>query len=194
MSAKPYLTAKHDQIKLLAENGVAAPDIAKITESCVSGIRKYCAKNGIALVNIKDIFPKRKDEFLEKVKETTDTSELIAHFGVSQATIRRWGLKVGVLLTDSYHKGFIETHNGYLRIKASKHPCADTHGYVLHHRLMMEAHIGRYLTPDEVVHHKDGDKQNNQIENLELMSKSEHARLHAEAGETGWAFYHANAI
>ena len=38
------------------------------------------------------------------------------------------------------------------------------------HRAVMEAHIGRPLKPHETVHHKDGDRQNNALENLELWS------------------------
>ena len=42
----------------------------------------------------------------------------------------------------------------------------------------MEQYLGRKLTRDEVVHHKDGNKANNDIENLELTSLSEHTRQH----------------
>jgi hypothetical protein len=54
--------------------------------------------------------------------------------------------------------------------------------YVLEHRRVMEVHIGRYLHPEEVVHHRDGDKTHNAIDNLELLgSKSEHSALHWRA-------------
>jgi DNA invertase Pin-like site-specific DNA recombinase len=46
------------------------------------------------------------------------------------------------------------------------------------HRYIMEQYLGRPLLRDEVVHHKDGDKTNNDIENLELMSLSERSRQH----------------
>jgi hypothetical protein len=42
----------------------------------------------------------------------------------------------------------------------------------------MENRINRLLRPGEVVHHRDFDKLNNAIENLELMSDSNHNRLH----------------
>lgn len=62
-------------------------------------------------------------------------------------------------------------NNGYKVIKGK-------HGYELEHRLIMENHLGRKLQKKEVVHHKDGNVLNNNIDNLELMSKVEHDRYH----------------
>ncbi|MBP3573851.1 MAG: HNH endonuclease [Prevotella sp.] len=46
------------------------------------------------------------------------------------------------------------------------------------HRYIMEQHIGRKLSRYEVVHHKNGNKRDNRIENLEIMNLSEHTRSH----------------
>lgn len=46
------------------------------------------------------------------------------------------------------------------------------------HRLEVELAIGRKLKYDEVVHHIDGNINNNAIDNLTIMSRAEHSRLH----------------
>jgi HNH endonuclease len=58
--------------------------------------------------------------------------------------------------------------------------------YVLLHRQVMERHLGRFLTAEEVVHHRDGDPTNNEIENLQLFaSQADHIRLaHGDQGVT----------
>jgi hypothetical protein len=48
----------------------------------------------------------------------------------------------------------------------------------LQHRLVAEKMLGRKLREDEVVHHIDGDKRNNDPENLMVMTAAEHGRFH----------------
>lgn len=68
---------------------------------------------------------------------------------------------------------------GYKIVYLPKHPNANkTGGWVYYHRLVMENRLKRYLEKDEHVHHKDENKLNNNIDNLELLSSSEHSRLH----------------
>lgn len=61
----------------------------------------------------------------------------------------------------------------YLREFSPDHPNKDRGGYVAHHRRVMERHIGRYLEVWEKVHHRNGVKTDNRIENLEIVT---HAR------------------
>jgi len=60
-----------------------------------------------------------------------------------------------------------------------EHPNATKNGYVLMHRIVMENHLGRILSTNEVVHHIDGNRKNNDISNLQLMENADHCRMHA---------------
>lgn len=60
-----------------------------------------------------------------------------------------------------------------------EHPAASRFGYVLEHRAVVENHLNRILNSEEVVHHVNGNKKDNKIENLEVMTISEHASYHA---------------
>lgn len=80
--------------------------------------------------------------------------------------------------------GRIIEADGYVMLFRPDHPFCNNKGYVFEHRLVMEEAIGRYLLPKEVVHHKNKDRGDNSIANLELFaSNAEHKR--SEAREAG---------
>ena len=75
--------------------------------------------------------------------------------------------------------GHTKNHNmGYVLTYAPQHPHAHKDGYIMLHTVLMEREIGRYLEPDEVVHHINHDRKDNRIENLRLMKKHDHFSMH----------------
>lgn len=74
--------------------------------------------------------------------------------------------------------------NGYVLVYCPSHPHAYNGKYVPEHRLVMEELLGRFLSPEEIVHHKNGERDDNRRENLSLFpGVAEHLSYHRE-GET----------
>jgi len=77
-----------------------------------------------------------------------------------------------------FKSGRNKTGDGYVTILAHWHPFANSNHRILEHRLIMEGYLRRFLKPNEIVHHINGIKDDNRIENLKLITKSIHRSLH----------------
>lgn len=80
---------------------------------------------------------------------------------------------------------------GYKMIRMLDHPFCNSDGFVFEHRLVAEEYLlneensvvidgKRYLSPDFIVHHKDGNRLNNEVDNLQIMTLAEHTSYHAK--------------
>jgi hypothetical protein len=67
---------------------------------------------------------------------------------------------------------------GRIAVYVPDHPAANSSGYVLRSRYVVEQALGRYLIKDEEVHHIDRNKLNDELGNLQVLTKREHAELH----------------
>ena len=76
-------------------------------------------------------------------------------------------------------KGGRTLGKGYYYILMPEHPSSNKDGYVSEHRLVIEAFFGRILSKEWEVHHKDKNTLNNRIDNLQLLTKSDHTSLHS---------------
>ncbi len=74
--------------------------------------------------------------------------------------------------------GFQRTEKGYIIIHKPDWPSANKRGYVREHRYVMEQHLGRSLLPTEDIHHLNHVRTDNRLENLEVLTHSEHSKLH----------------
>jgi hypothetical protein len=73
----------------------------------------------------------------------------------------------------------IVSEHGYIKIRVGKsHPLADPNGYAYEHLLVWCAAGNLRPTQNELIHHCNGDKLDNRIENLELITRSDHNRYH----------------
>lgn len=140
----------------------------------------YCSRNcyykarrrGLYLNNVPLLCNICKSEYLvnmARLKKSLYCSRLCAN--------RAIGLNHTGQKHPNWGGGIKIDKDGYVLIRKTKHPFA-VQGYIREHRLIMERIIGRYLLKDEIVHHKNENKADNHVSNLELMKKTEHDRIH----------------
>lgn len=108
-----------------------------------------------------------KNPFKGKKHTPESLAKMSAHQSQQPRGEEHWAWKGGRVIDTK----------GYVLVFAPDHP-AVVNRYVPEHRLVMEQVLGRYLEAYEEVHHKNGIITDNRPENLEVMTKGEHARLH----------------
>lgn len=76
----------------------------------------------------------------------------------------------------SWNGGRFYDQHGYVFMYRPDHECVKNkkRKYVFEHRLVMEAHIGRCLESWELVHHKNGKKDDNRLSNLAIVVRNNH--------------------
>ena len=118
--------------------------------------------------------------------------KIAEHFGCNRSTIdrrmRKMGLnakRTGPKSGDRHTnwKGGRKLVKGYWYIYTPDHPYATKAKYVYEHRLVMEYKLQRYLHPKEVVHHIDGNSQNNHVDNLMVFSSNGEHLKHELSGK-----------
>ena len=86
--------------------------------------------------------------------------------------------------------GGYRTQEGYIFLRLEPndffYPMAIKKGYIREHRLVMAKHLGRILHKWEIVHHKNRNKLDNKIGNLELVDRHMHLREHRDGYKEGY--------
>ena len=118
------------------------------------------------------VYPKSK-EYLKRLKEQGFQKGNKMNQGINNPMYGKMGNKA------AHWKGGIMKHKfGYILIYKPEHPFCKNN-YVFEHHLVMEKHIGRYLNPEEVVHHRNRKVSDNRIKNLQLFpNHSAHLSSH----------------
>lgn len=150
--------------KLYLDDKLSTTDIAKKIGVSKSTVRLMLIKNDITLRSPHEGIKcsKYKWGIHNKGKKIIFTDEW-------KKNISKGKLKHG----DIHAKGLSIKPNGYVEITRGKNKGRSQH------IINMEERIGRNLLEDEVVHHIDGNRSNNDINNLALMTRSGHCRHHA---------------
>lgn len=160
----------HEMADMYVDEKMSIPEISEKTGYALSTIRHRLKKLGVLRTRKESLIIAGSKGKLSaaKGKKRTFTTEWKENLKAS--LIRRGEL---------YSKGISVKKDGYIEYTRGKNKNRGVHVVV------MEEHVGRRLRSDEVVHHIDGNRSNNSLCNLALMTRAEHSRLHAtEANKT----------
>lgn len=164
------------------KDGMSLEAIGKIYGTNLVTIRNVLKSYGVKLRGVGNKFKVFSDDeiktmielykngnTIENISKIFKTSDLLI-----SRNLRRNNVSINDKLRENHHnwKGGRLITNGYVQVIIDLNSpyisMARNSRYVLEHRLVMAQHLKRCLTDSETVHHIDGNKLNNKIENLQL--------------------------
>lgn len=145
-------------------NGHSLPETSDKYDIPMSTLRRKLLSKGVLRSRIEGIRLAAKKGRMSHLKGKKRVFTKEWKDNMRKAALKRYENSLGYYM----HKG-----SGYYRVSKGVHK-----GKKLH-RVIMEQEIGRKLKSNEVVHHINEIKTDNRIENLQLMTHSEHSSLHA---------------
>jgi hypothetical protein len=147
----------------LYRSGMSIPEVSEAVGKSMSTVRYWLKKQA-------DLRSRA-----DGIRIAAEKGKLSHMLGKDREFSEQWKRNISISKlksADKSAKGFSLKPNGYLEYTRGTHKGRSVHV------VLMEKRIGRRLLPDECVHHIDGDKQNNNEDNLALLTRSGHSRLH----------------
>lgn len=175
-----------DRIVAMYQSGMEASAIGRIVKRSEQVIRYHLKRAGVParqqrvdwpVEQMREWYEKDGLTFQQIADRLNQLPQMVGKVARKNGfRTRRTGPKSGAEHTGWKGGRQLDKH-GYVLVYCKGHPHAKDGRYIREHRLVMEQHLGRYLERGEVVHHINGDRQDNRIENLFLFpSNTEHLR------------------
>ena len=134
-------------------------------EKSYRGFTAYCKCDGCGKI------------FKRKLSELNNSHYCNSQCFYKNYKRKRWNGERRGSNNPNWKGGRFITANGYVFIHKPEYLSANINGYVQEHRLVMEQYLGRYLKLEEDIHHINGIRDDNRIENLMLFeNKSKHRK------------------
>lgn len=150
-------------------------EIGKLINKSPKQISRYLKDFGIKArpFSTKGLKPRLgailSEETKDKIRQKHFGKKLSPEHRAKVIKTLRYGLKGKD--SPSWKGGRVISNEGYVFIRVGDE-------YIKEHRLVMERHLNRILSKNEIIHHKNGNKQDNRIENLEITNQIEHGNIH----------------
>lgn len=192
--------SREELLEIYSRDGMTEKKMCSIV-GCKSDItmRKILHENGIDTNNNKRLAYNKRgnrtdDEFKqylikEYCEKRRSMTSIAKEMNLTWTTVSRYLDKYGIQKrtksqqqsgkgSPTWKGGKRKKKNGYIEIYNPCHPNANSRNCVYEHQLVAEKKLGRYLMKGETVHHIDFDKSNNNPDNLIVLTKSDHIKLH----------------